>query len=77
MTFHVMSSTAYVRGGTGRAGPLSFTDFSHPSLNERIIWAGANLIISYPSIGDMALWDHDADIILILEERMRKVGGRK
>lgn len=35
MTFHVMSSRAYVRGGRGRACPLSFTDFSQPSLNER------------------------------------------
>lgn len=29
----------------GRACPLSFTDFPQPSLNERMVWAGANLIM--------------------------------
>lgn len=58
MTFHVTSSRACVRAGTGGACPLSLTDLSQPSLNERMVQAGANLIL-LPQHG---LCDHDADI---------------
>lgn len=47
MTFYVMSSRAHVRGGVSRASPLSLTELSQLSLNERTVWAGTNLIISY------------------------------
>ena len=62
MTFYVTSSRAHIRGGMGRASPLSLTDLSQPSLNERMVRAGAALMISYLNIGCTAPCDRDVDI---------------
>ena len=70
-----MSSRARVRRGTGEASPPSLTDLSQPSLDERMIWVKAALIIYILYICNIymlyyytALCDHDVDSALILKE---------
>lgn len=77
MTFYVMSSRGHVREEMGWACPLSPTDPSQPSLNGRMVWSRANLILSYFIMGCTALCDCDVDISPILKEKKTEKGGRE